>query len=548
MPGTKRRTGLWIGLGIFLTILLAWQFYKYKIANKSIHKAVSEKSKGLYSIRYDSLLIDEVGGALHVKNVEIRPDTAVYRQLMEEGTQPSVLLTLTIPQLDITGVKTPKALLNKEIEGGKIRIVDPIIEVELDEISKDSTLSNPGKEVYKELLGKLLKIKMDSVEVVHANLLVKHRVSGKMAFKGLNVSILLSDLSIDSIADKDSSRILFSRDLELAGDELELPSKNKRYRMQVEKLHFTSRNNSFYLGTFKVIPQLPEEEFAASFPTQKDRYDFTMEGISLLHIDRESLWNKSIEADSLIIHKSAFRIYHDLSFPRDTVSKVGKYPQQQLMHIPFPLLIRKVIFEQSFIEYKEKNPKSGEAGKLQFYDAQAAIDNVTNRKSAISRNNRCSLLFSAKFLDKAPVHARLVMLLRDPHGRFTITGGLGHISVLSLNPLTMPMGLARMEKGEIHSMNFDIKGDDSSGMGKVTVVYDDLKVALLKKDKEEDKYDKKGLTSLFSNIFIKNSNPGKNEKIRVADVQYERALNRSFFSLIWKSIFTGVKQNVGIKK
>ncbi len=91
-----------------------------------------------------------------------------------------------------------------------MEVSNPTIEIELDHFSKDSTMYNPGKDVYKELLGKFLKIQMDSVEVIHARVLVRDRRSKEMLFSGNNVSFLLSGLLIDSVTSKDSSRILFS--------------------------------------------------------------------------------------------------------------------------------------------------------------------------------------------------------------------------------------------------------------------------------------------------------------------------------------------------
>jgi hypothetical protein len=249
----------------------------------------------------------------------------------------------------------------------------------------------------------------------------------------------------------------------------------------------------------------------------------------------------------LVIDKSSFRIFRDLSYPRDTISKVGKYPQQQLMRLPVPVLIKKMVFVHSFIEYKEKNARSDSAGKVQFFDVSATIDNVTNMKSAISRNNRCVVFFKSKFLNKAPAHAKLVMLLKDPQGKFSIEGNIGKIDVVSLNPLTQPMGLARMEKGNIDKLHFNFSCSDSSSEGKLEMLYSGLKISLLKMDKEENKYDKKGLASLAANIILKGSNPGGDGKTRVEDVHFRRLLNRSMFNLIWKAIFMGMKQTAGVK-
>jgi hypothetical protein len=542
-----RKGGLLVALGILIIGLIVWQFYKYKIANRSIALTVSDNSKGLYTIHYEDLVIDEVGGSLHVKNIVIIPDTGIYNQMVREKKNPSVLLRLNIPKLDITGVKTPKALLNKELEGGKIEILNPTIEIELSHSSNDTTVDDPGKDISKELLGKLLKIEVDSIHVSGANLVVRNRETQKIAFKVDHVSLLFTDLLIDSLTKNDTSRILFSRQFDMACDEIQLPSKDKNYRLLIEKLGFTSRHNTFHIGSIRLIPQLSETEFAASFPTQKDRYDFMLEGISLVNIDRGSLWHKRLVADNLIIEKSSFKIFRDLSYPRDSISRVGKYPQQQLMQLPIPILIKRAIISRSFIEYKEKNPKSDSAGKVQFFDVHATIDHITNMKDAIASDNKCAVLFRAKFLDEAPVDARLSLLLKAPNGKFSIEGEMGAIGAQSLNPLTEPMGLARMEKGNIEKLHFNLTATDSSSSGTLVILYTGLKISLLKKDKDKNKYDKKGLASLAANIFIKNSNPGGDGKTRTENVHYRRALNKSFFNLIWKSIYTGVKQTAGVK-
>jgi hypothetical protein len=66
MPETKRsgKITYFIILILIVAGVSIWQFYNYKIANKSIHKLVTQKSKGLYNIHYTHFLIDEVVGSL----------------------------------------------------------------------------------------------------------------------------------------------------------------------------------------------------------------------------------------------------------------------------------------------------------------------------------------------------------------------------------------------------------------------------------------------------------------------------------------------------
>jgi len=78
------------------------------------------------------------------------------------------------------------------------------------------------------------------------------------------------------------------------------------------------------------------------------------------------------------------------------------------------------------------------------------------------------------------------------------------------------------------------------------LLYEDLKITLLKKDSIEDRFKKKKLASFIANMVVKNSNPQGKKQVRVAEVHYIRDTNRSFFNLMWKSVYTGVKQTAGM--
>jgi len=546
MPAQKKKKWVLFSLlAVLVLLVIAWQFYKYHYAQRKIAGAVEEKTKGLYVLHYDHLSFDEVAGMLHVNNIDIRPDTAVYQQMVKEKKEPHMLLQIEADALDILRVKTPKALLSKELEGGKIEVSGARIRIMVEHFKKDSAVYNPTPDLAKQLLARLLKIAIDSVQITDATILVGSLDSSETYFRADNVSLMLSHLLIDSSARKDSNTILYSRDLALDCKKLALPAGNKKYTVGIDSLRFTSADNTLRIAEIKLMPRLSETAFAASFAHQKDRYDFLLKNIALRHIDRTALWQKAIRSDSLVIGSSVFKVYRDISRPPDTTSKVGKFPQQQLMGLPFPLTIDNVIFTESFIEYKEKNSKSDSTGRLQFTNVRATIRNVTDRPAEKKVPHRCTVDFQARLLNKVPVEARLIMPLKDPKGRFTIEGNIGSLDTRTLNPLTEPMGLARMEKGKIDHLHFIIDGTDSTGDGRITLLYEDLKISLLKKNKKAGRLDKKGLASVFANLLIKNSNKG--EDPRTAEAHFRRILNKSLFNLIWKTLFTGIKKSVGMK-
>ena len=83
----KSRT-FYFASGIVLIILTAgffvWRNYKYKLVNKKLDNLVTAKSKGLYEVNYQNLVIDEVQGNLSAENIEMIPDSQVYQNLVRK--------------------------------------------------------------------------------------------------------------------------------------------------------------------------------------------------------------------------------------------------------------------------------------------------------------------------------------------------------------------------------------------------------------------------------------------------------------------------------
>jgi len=155
---------------------------------------------------------------------------------------------------------------------------------------------------------------------------------------------------------------------------------------------------------------------------------------------------------------------------------------------------------------------------------------------------------NSSFLNKTSLKTNWTFYLFHPKGRFDVSGNMGAIEGKDVNPLAEPMGPASIKEGRFNGLTFDLHGNDYSMNGTVKLLYDDLKVAILEKDKGATETDKKFLTSLLANFVIKNSNPKGDNDVRVQQVSLSRNTNRSLFYLCWKTIFKGIRGTVGIKQ
>ncbi|MEP6748161.1 MAG: hypothetical protein ABJB86_10585 [Bacteroidota bacterium] len=531
---------------IVLAGFIGWNLYKYKFIKGKVKTAVFEKSNGLYTIRYDKMELDEVGGYLHVTNLQIIPDTIKFRQMVTDRKNPGLLLELTVPELKISGVKTPEAMLNKKVSGRKLEVSNATVVFYYAKAHPDTSDPAVKQEMYQQLLGNLKEIQADTVEVTNVSLAFIDIRTSKKTIEASNISIHLNDVLIDSLHANDSSRFFFAKQVQVNGEKGVVKNKTGTYFYHFDGFSFTNENGLFAIKSIRIEPQLNEEKFAAFSKLQDDRFNVSLAGVSLKNINLTRLMESDLIAGELLIKGLNIRVYRDLSYPRDKIVRVGTFPQQLLMDLPLNLSLKKIILNDAFIEYKEKNPKSDYSGKVQFVHANAVISNVTNETGRIKENNHCLLDFNARFLDMAPMHAHLDMLLNDKKGRFTYRGSMEGFEASKLNVLMEPMGLAKIDKGQVNKVDFNFAGQNYGADGKLTLLYDDLKITLLKKDSADDTFKKKKLASFIANIIVKNSNPTGHKPVRVADVHYQHDTNRSFFNLMWKSIYTGVKQTAGM--
>jgi hypothetical protein len=99
--------------------------------------------------------------------------------------------------------------------------------------------------------------------------------------------------------------------------------------------------------------------------------------------------------------------------------------------------------------------------------------------------------------------------------------------------------MASIKRGWVNKLTFNMTGTDLVAKGSSTLLYDDLKIEVLKIDSGDIK--KQGLKSLLANALMKDKNP-QNGVVRTDEINYERDKTKSFFNLLWKSIFSAAKK------
>lgn len=361
-----------------------------------------------------------------------------------------------------------------------------------------------------------------------------------------NIGIKINNVTADEIYRVQKHPLDYSKEVEVNCSNITVSSKKGDYNYIYRNVVLNSFRKQLDIGSYIVKPLYGERAFANREKFQRDRYDVVMKGVSLEGIDMKNLIEKKILASQLRIKNLSAKIYRDLQKPLRNKSKVGRYPSQLLGKIDIPVNIEKATISNAFIEYREREALSDSTGSLTFTGATLSISNITNADDAIQKNDKLNISFGAKALGTIPIKGSFIFTLKDTSGNFTATGNLPGFDAHLLNQVAIPMALMRINTGNITSIKFNFKGDNYGAGGKMVMKYTDLKVDVLKRDStKESGVKKKGITSLLANIIIKNDNP-RNGNLREVNPHSDRDVRKSFFNLVWKTMFVGMKKTMGI--
>jgi len=492
--------------------------------------------------------MDEIAGSLTVADMNLIYDSVRYVDLEKLGLAPAVLMSIVIPEINVSGIQTSRLLIDNEIVGKKLVIKNPVINIIYTNPGKDSLQNALPKKIFEQILGNLNLIQADTILISGAEINTRSQKIKKPSVRIQDVSMKLVDVKVDSAGNADTSRMLFAKEISITCGKLAWLSGNKFYNYIADSISISSANSHLGIKSFRVSPVLDEDAFVRAIPLQDYRYDFLFSNIRMQNINMPQLFEEKIFADSVVVGIGSLKIYCDAAIQSDKRYRVETYPLHVIEAIPVPVRVGKIILSDGFVEYKERNIITRQSGKVQFYSTYASISNITNDKNDIAVNKVMTAEVNARFLNRTPLKTTWFFYLLHPKGRFDLNGSLGAMDATLFNPITIPLGPSRINKGMLNRLEFNLQGNDQGMDGRVKMLYDDLNITLLEKDKGAKELDKKTLQSILANILIKNSNPRKNKEVRIAQVHADRGVNNSIFYLSWKTLFKGMRETVGINQ
>ncbi|WP_316785714.1 hypothetical protein [Pedobacter frigiditerrae] len=554
MPAKKRNTKkiLTRAGGILLTLILLiggvaiYFSAKWKpLLTEKIKEGVYEGSNHLYKIDFQDIHLNLVTGTVVLDSIKLTPDTSVFNQLKAIKRAPTHLFRIKLAHLNLKRVSVLKAYLNKEIIMNDIILDNPSIDMVYHKVPKRTDTVKDDRTLYQQISKSLKSIRVLNIKVIDADFDYYNGPKKLNAVKHLSINV--KDVLIDSLAQFDTTRVFHAKDIAFAMADYRSLTADKMYTIKVDTVRGSLNKKTLRVVGVQLIPMYPDLAFSRKYNTQKDRYDLKFDELSFSGIDFISLNNDgNLHAKRLNIGPAKVAVFLNRQLPPASFDKGRNYPHNALKRLGIETLIDTLTLNKVDIAYTEYNPQTKELGTLRLENLSGKILNITNDSLRLSKKNHAYADLTTYVMGTGKLNVKIDFNLTAKDAAFSYVGHVSPFNLKVLNPLSRSLGLVSINTGSVKSVDFTINANERGSAGVVKFAYNDLKVNLLKEDENGVK-EKKGLLSFLANtILIKNDNPTKDEPLRVANITFTRVPQASFFNLMWKSVFIGIRETVGL--
>ncbi len=555
-PLIKNKTIKW-GLGILLFISLFLVGASWYISVKlkpyiraEITELVKKSTHGLYKIDFNAIHTNFITGSASILDVKITPDTNVFKDLIAQQKAPNNLYYIALKKLTIHRFHPFAMYFDKTAKIDLLLFDKPNVTMVNKHFEfNENRPPRPRKSPY-DYIAKLFKsMQIEVVDFKDANFkYVNNNDSIPEIDSVANLNVTLKDWLIDEHSSADTSRLYLLKDILINVSNYSYATPDSMYYLKLDQLDFAASSGKLNIKQFGLVPRYSEANFAKVNGYARDRFtvklnNLAMDGLNLpAYIQKQELIAKQLHITDGVVS-----VFNNNSFPKRKVNKTGKFPHQLLQLLKAKLNIEKINLNNIDVSFAEFDRNSKQTGKITFEKTTGVISNATNMPKEKVINPLMTANLQSYMMGQGKLAITFEFDLNSPIGAFNYTGALTNLDGRTLNKITKPLGMVQVNKGEIRKLAFAIKADENVAKGKVDFTYNDLSVALMKKEEGKQRLVRQGLISfLANNLVIYSDNPSIEGKFTSATINYRREITASFFNYIWKTLFQGVKYSVGV--
>ncbi len=523
--------------------------YWSPILASKVRSTVLISTDSLYQADFNDAEFHIVQGKLVIHNLTLRPNMAVYRQRLAQGIAPNNLYTLKVKRIAIRRMHPLKLYFEHQLNIGQIVLSAPELQVNYQLNHKKDTTAKSRLTAWQRIRSSLSSIHIKQVMLNDVKLMYKDHSGNHVEISALKeMNLTGNELLIDSTTQFDNSRFYYFKDIQIELNNFSRPTSNGLYQFKVGLMKYSTLSQQLQAYNVGLQPLAD-----SLFINRKIRtwYNFNVDSLQLDGFNFKN-YNKYrlIHGSKLTFRHSDLVVNTERPKPGSVEVKgdrINTFPQLAIKRLPANLTLDTVELHDLNVTYKAKGRRSHKPGFISFNSTNGYLLNLTNNEDALKRDHVTRIKLNSRLMDSGPLQADLNFDLTSPSLNYDYKGFLGPMDMEDLNKAVMPFALVKITSGWLDKLSFDINGNSRTSAGKMTMLYHDLKVHLLKMDTVTDVYKHRAIPSLLANaLIVKHNNPDNLISLpRSVDVSYTRQPDTPFFKAVWKTMLQGIRNSAG---
>ena len=535
---------------ILLVAAAAYVLDRYfsPILTARVKELVIKSTDSLYHVDFSSAELHVIEGSIILNNVTLKVNTAVYKRRLSRHNAPNNLINLQLKRLTLLHVHPYQLYFHHKIDIYRLVINDPVINITYQlNHSKDSIPDN--RTPWQKIANVLRSVHIKTILLNDIKFKYEDYSGNKVViseFKELNLTA--KEFLLDSASQTNHTNIFFCRDIIAELSNYSGRSPNGLYDYRIASLKLSTLASRLDVKGISVIPAATGKFFANS---NTDRFSLQLDSIELNHFDFLNFDKyRVLKASSVLLSQGSVEVFGNPHSKKKNLNRINSFPAAALKNLKNEVQIDSVFLRHIDIYYSAFGKRSGEQGQVAFNNTSGEVLNLTNNKAALIKNSLATGLLTTYIMGRGKMDVKFKFSLTDSLHSFTFSGSAGEMPLQKLNPALTPLAMVKVKGGTLKSLNFNFTANSKAARGSIALLYNNLKVNVLKMDTSRDKLSKMLVQSLYANIYIiKHDNPDKADRApRTISVDYARADSIPFFKFIWQSLLTGIKPSFGLDK
>jgi hypothetical protein len=442
-------------------------------------------------------------------------------------------MEIKVKDIRLTGFRIRQLLFQKTLRINEFLIEDPDVKLALPLETVKVAQKDREETFPKEKSPLLTKIYLEKIIISGGSFQLIH--NGKILAQSDNINFLASSISLAKNSAEEPIGFTYG-DISLNLSDIEIYSEAGLYDMSLAGFSFTKSDSTLALDGFKMIPKYDKKKFSGKLDFQNDRFDVNIGQVKICNVGiARFLAGGPLEISSIIIDSLNADIYRDKNV-NFNLNRFPPFYNESFLKIPVPVRIDSLSITNSKILYGELAEGRPEAGTILLENLQIQSQDLTNQPAEDTIENVMYLNVQALVMGEGLLHVELILPLEGNYHNFECFGSVGSMQLSPLNNMLEPAINMKFNEGKVNRLTFSFTANENASKGWMEFLYQDLDVALMRKDPEKEW----GLVSNVTNWAALSNNPAPGKDLKIVEIGCERDKNKGIINYVWKTIQSGM--------